>query len=428
MEESIVRADDEAAELWTSSGMASLCGRPAGPALGTPVALVEASRALAIKIARRSERLGDAVVVDPLALMAERAGLVGLSKRGTSSCGGGTRLMRAVDGWVALTLGRDEDWYLLDALFGSSISIPTGHWDAVQDAVAIRSSGQLRDQATLLGLPLAALNDHQLTRRREPDTDVPGSIHGISSTMVGLAARTRAIRDLVVADLSTLWAGPTVGRLLSIAGATVVKIESTSRPDGARFGDRQFFDRLNSEKFSVAFDFTSGRGRRLLHQFVAQSDIVITSCRNRALAQLGLDPRLVLGSCRPRAWIRISGYGTTPGARDRVAFGDDAAVAGGLVLWDGSIPCFCGDAVADPLTGLAVTATVLSALDHGGTWIIDASMADIAAGTSGPVKLRSERLSEPRPTGVPPIDERSLGSSPQLGSDTESLLAAMGIS
>ena len=37
---------------------------------------------------------------------------------------------------------------------------------------------------------------------------------------------------------------------------------------------------------------------------------------------------------------------------DWVGFGDDAAVAGGLVAWDDAGPVFCADAVADPATGL----------------------------------------------------------------------------
>jgi hydroxymethylglutaryl-CoA lyase len=41
---------------------------------------------------------------------------------------------------------------------------------------------------------------------------------------------------------------------------------------------------------------------------------------------------------------------------DRVAFGDDAAVGGGLVVWDADGPCFCADAVADPVAGLVAAA------------------------------------------------------------------------
>ena len=65
---------------------------------------------------------------------------------------------------------------------------------------------------------------------------------------------------LVVIDLSALWAGPLCGDLLARSGATVVKVESTQRPDGARRGARAFFDLLNGRKRSVGLDLQSRQG------------------------------------------------------------------------------------------------------------------------------------------------------------------------
>ncbi len=82
----------------------------------------------------------------------------------------------------------------------------------------------------------------------------------------------------------------------------------------------------------------------------------------------------------PRVWLSITGYGSEGRSAARVAFGDDAAVAGGLVVWDDRGPCFCADAVADPATGLAAAAAVLEVLDTGSDAVVEASMADVAAG------------------------------------------------
>ena len=57
-----------------------------------------------------------------------------------------------------------------------------------------------------------------------------------------------------------------------------------------------------------------------------------------------------------------------------MGFGDDAAVAGGLVCWDGGGPVFCADAVADPASGLVAAAAVLDAL-RWGRWLLDVSMS-----------------------------------------------------
>jgi hypothetical protein len=75
----------------------------------------------------------------------------------------------------------------------------------------------------------------------------------------------------------------------------------------------------------------------------------------------------------------------------RVAFGDDAAVAGGVVATDVHGPVFAGDAIADPLTGLIAAVAALACLSAPGAWLVDLAMRDIAAwtcrggGTSGAV-------------------------------------------
>jgi hypothetical protein len=63
-----------------------------------------------------------------------------------------------------------------------------------------------------------------------------------------------------------------------------------------------------------------------------------------------------------------------------VAFGDDAAVAGGLVGWsaDGA-PHFLGDALSDPVTGMAAALGALRALQGGAGGVVDAGMAPTAA-------------------------------------------------
>ena len=67
-----------------------------------------------------------------------------------------------------------------------------------------------------------------------------------------------------------------------------------------------------------------------------------------------------------------------------MAFGDDAAAAGGLVAWTDDRPLFCGDAVADPLTGLTAAGACINALRTGGRWLLDVSMAAVSADLAGP--------------------------------------------
>src|SRR5699024_7724354 len=148
------------------------------------------------------------------------------------------------------------------------------------------------------------------------------------------------------------------------AGATVVKVETRERPDGARAGNRAFFDWMNTGKLSYALDFDAPELATLL----TVADVVIEASRPGGLARRGLGADQ-LAARRGRVWVRISGYGADH--PDRVAFGDDAAVAGGLVTTRADGPVLAGDAIADPLTGLQATSDVLNSLARGGGEIIE---------------------------------------------------------
>ena len=151
---------------------------------------------------------------------------------------------------------------------------------------------------------------------------------GPGCTSRGEPTRVRPLAGLLVADMTSMWAGPLCGQLLSRAGAVVVKVESPARPDGTRGGDPRFFDWMNGGKLCYAVDFDRDRSR--LAALFAAADVVLEGSRPAALARRGLGPSDM--SARPgRVWLRITGHGTDAGSAERVAFGDDAAVAGGLV-------------------------------------------------------------------------------------------------
>ena len=103
----------------------------------------------------------------------------------------------------------------------------------------------------------------------------------------------------------------------------------------------------------------------------------------------------------PRVWVSITAYGRTEGLR--VGFGDDAACAGGLVVWHGGEPMFCADAVADPISGLTAAAACLDALARGGRWLLDVSMSGVCAAMAGPTLPAAPRIGggpAPGPSGA----------------------------
>lgn len=404
-------AAEPLAAAWIVSGAAALAGRPDGPGLVPPAPVLG-----------RIARLGDAAGADPWAVVTERAAVAGLRRQGAVSCGGGTRLVRAADGWLAASLVRPDDvdavaaWLEIDRVPGPD------PWPTVVAAVARRPRAPLVAQAALLGLPVAAVGE-----RRAGEAGGDGGAAELPGRWVDLGPARRPPRSTtLVADLSSLWAGPVCARLLGAAGADVVKVESSGRPDGARRGPPLFYDRLHSGQRAVALDLSSGEGRDALRHLVGAADVVIEASRARALAQLGLGPA-DLGAGGPGLWLSITGHGRSGPGAERVSFGDDAAAAGGLVAWTAPGPVFAGDALADPLTGLAAAAAARSPrVEDGRRWLVDLALAGVAAWVAGG-DLRpggpawTEVPDPPPPPRVPP----PRAPAPALGADTEAVLSAL---
>jgi crotonobetainyl-CoA:carnitine CoA-transferase CaiB-like acyl-CoA transferase len=177
---------------------------------------------------------------------------------------------------------------------------------------------------------------------------------------------------------------------------------------------------------SVAFDFELEHEVALLARLLERADVVIEASRPRALQQLGIDARALV-TRGPRVWLSITGYGRADERANAVAFGDDAAAAGGLVAWsDDGRPRFVADAVADPLTGIASACAVVDALQRGGRWMLDASLARVAAWVAGEDR-GSEWVAGDDGEAEPPRARTPAERAPSLGEHTQSIVDEFGL-
>lgn len=326
--------------------------------------------ALCAQVAGLTARLGRRVEAASLGVL-DRTGHLPLNPPGRTSPNGACRLVRAADGWIAVNLAREEDRDLVPAWLGCDFG---GEAWALVDAHAGRHAGaRLVETATLLGLPVAAVGERA--------ADGPGA----SLLAMGRPGAARAAQ-LKVVDLSALWAGPMCGAILAAMGAAVVKVESIRRPDPTRISTPGFFAALNGAKAHAAFDFRRDTAR--LRDLMLAADVVITGARPRAFDDLGLSPEAIFAGNPGLVWVAVTGHGWTGEAGRRVAFGDDAAAAGGLLAWEAGEPRFLGDALADPVTGLAAAAGALQGLSQGGGVLADVSLAGSAAGAARHCGLR----------------------------------------
>lgn len=350
--------------------LTDLSGRPGGPPGDVGVDVLDRIAGLGHAVTAAAARCGAALDVDPFALLTARVAEAGWTRGGRLTCGGAGRLVRAADGWMAVSLARSDD---LDALpaWLELAEVPADPWAAVEARLPTAPCAHWRELGVLLGLPVAVVGE------------VTASGPMIGRTRLSTARPSvGTLGGLRVVDLSSLWAGPLCAHLLGRAGASVVKVESVHRPDGARRGLPGFYRSLHDGHEERTVELRTPAGRDELRALLAGADVVIEGARPRALEQLGIDAAGLVAGGRIGAWVSITAHGRTGAGRDRVGFGDDAAAAGGLVGWDDHGPTFVGDAVADPLTGLAAAAAVLGALAAGGSWLLDASLSRVAAGVA----------------------------------------------
>ena len=101
-------------------------------------------------------------------------------------------------------------------------------------------------------------------------------------------------------------------------------------------------------------------------------------------------------------WVSITGYGRQEPGREWIAFGDDAAVAAGLVAWHQERPYFCADAVADPLTGITAAVAALEAFQRPEPVLLDMAMAKVAADFGGPTLAVPDGVVPVAPEARPP--------------------------
>jgi hypothetical protein len=336
----------------------ALTGHADGPPLVPPGDGAEFARRVAARLEAATEAFGRPVRVDGGALLAERAAFTGRSRRGRISAGGACRLLPTWDGWAAVSCTRADDPLLLGALVEADL--PGDPWPAVAAWLRDRPGAVLADRAALLGLAAGPVGTPATTESTLPTPGPPRSVEG-----------------LLVVDFSALWAGPLCAHLLGLAGAKVVKVETPHRPDGARRGNDGFYRLLHAGHRAVSLDPADSADRRALAALVAAADVVIEASRPRALAGFGLDAEASVS--QGTIWVSITAGGR---ASPRIGFGDDVAAQAGLVAGDArGEPVFCGDAIADPLTGLVAAELAMSAPEHGKGRLFDLAMTAVVAAT-----------------------------------------------
>jgi len=111
-------APGQAKARWAATGLADLTGPPASPPIAPERDFAARLEALLRVTRAMAAMLGQPPRIE-MSLYCERAADLGLTRRGSISAGGGARMVRCGDGWIAANLARPEDLDLFDAWIGA---------------------------------------------------------------------------------------------------------------------------------------------------------------------------------------------------------------------------------------------------------------------------------------------------------------------
>jgi crotonobetainyl-CoA:carnitine CoA-transferase CaiB-like acyl-CoA transferase len=172
-----------------------------------------------------------------------------------------------------------------------------------------------------------------------------------------------------VVDLSRLVSGNMVSLQLADFGAEVLKIEDPKKGDPLRAwqtnGVSVHWKLYSRNKKSVALNLREKRGREVLLDLIAGSQVLIENFRPGTLEAMGLSPELLHRRNPGLVIVRVSGWGQDGPYRDRPGFGTLVESMSGYAARTGFAdrePVLPPTALADMVAGLYGAFAVMVAL------------------------------------------------------------------
>jgi formyl-CoA transferase len=193
------------------------------------------------------------------------------------------------------------------------------------------------------------------------------------------------LSHLTVLDLSRVLAGPWCTQLLADLGATVIKIERPGSGDDTRAwgppflkdgrgrdtSEAAYYLSCNRGKLSVAVDFTTPDGQRIVRDLARHADVLVENYKVGGLEKYGLDYPAV-AALNPRlVYASITGFGQNGPYADHAGYDFIIQGMSGLMSVTGERddlpgggPQKAGIAITDLMTGMYTTVAIQAALAH----------------------------------------------------------------
>ncbi len=181
-----------------------------------------------------------------------------------------------------------------------------------------------------------------------------------------------ALSDVVVIDLSRVFAGPYCTMMLGDMGATVIKVEQPGKGDDTRqFGPPYIADEsayylgLNRNKYGITVDFNDAAQKQRLLELISTATVLVENFRPGTLERQGLGYESLHAINPGLIYCSISGYGQSGPYASRPGYDFVAQAESGIMSVTGEIegePQRVGSPVADNAAGMFACMSILAAL------------------------------------------------------------------
>ncbi len=223
--------------------------------------------------------------------------------------------------------------------------------------------------------PAPSLGEHSGASFAATDTataSLPASSPASSAT-----PSNRPLDGVTVADFTWVWAGPYCTLHLAHLGATVIKVESSARPDlGRRLPTQSgrhtptldtngYFNQYGQGKQSITIDLGTAEGRALAKRLALSCDLVVSNYATGVMDEWGLGYE-ALAAERPDVIVGvISGYGHHGPYQSYMGYGPTTGPLSGLASmtgYPGTDADELGVSLGDPAAGIATAYALVAAL------------------------------------------------------------------
>ena len=251
------------------------------------------------------------------------------------------------------------------------------------------------------GAPKLGEHNAQFDEARQTKPDAPAQPNTASTTKSG----AQPLAGVRVLCFTQAWAGTFCTELLALMGADVVQIETVRRPDVWRgagapvpppirnpdieqqgINTNGMYNSVNLNKRAVTLDVTHPRGKEMFWQLIPKFDVLVDNFSPHVMSSWGVTLETLHQHRPDMIFASVSGYGRQGPLAEYPANGATTEPMAGLASIHGyqdGEPMNTGGLIPDPISGYALAAAILAALNHrkhtGVGQRIDAAMLEAVA-------------------------------------------------